>query len=102
MVGRQLEKFKREKKKINEKIKAMRIGANSNDTSKTLNEDHKDPRPLIRRKTTSIPMQQKKDDDWSKDVRNELSSILEGIPADRGRYFAKKPKNAQGGINSAQ
>ena len=77
MVGRQLEKFKREKEKFKERIKGLRKGIYkvSNGASNV----------LLQGNTIPNPLQQERDEDWSKDVRNELSSILEDIPTDTNK-----------------
>jgi len=75
MAGRQLEKFKHEKKAIKQKIRALQKEASVHNNS-TSNEKQKESRPLLSAPT----FVQQEDNDWSKDVRKELSSILEGIP----------------------
>ena len=75
MAGRQLEKFKHEKKAMKQKIRALQKEANEHNNS-TSKEQQKESRPLLSAPT----FVQQEDNDWSKDVRKELSSILEGIP----------------------
>ena len=80
MAGRQLEKVKHEKKAMKKKIRALQKEASEHNNS-TSKEQQKDSRPLLSAPT----FVQQEDNDWSKDVRKELSSILEGIPTTKDK-----------------
>lgn len=74
MVGRQLEQYKQERRKIRSKLRAMKKAAASVATAgDNLN------RSSLRKVTLST--ESSKGDDWIEDVRKELSSLLDGIPA---------------------
>ena len=82
MVGRQLEKFKREKKDIIKKLQAMKKAANNNEPSTTTTTSTT-PSSIILEK--SDPSSSSSTGDWMKGVKEELSNMLDGIPVDKKR-----------------
>ena len=85
MVGRQLEKFKREKKDIIKKLQAMKKAANINkvvtSTTITTTSTTPPPSPILLEK--SDPSSSSSTGDWMEGVREELSNMLDGIPVDK-------------------
>ena len=81
MVGRQLEKFKHEKKAIKKKIRALQKLANNTKNSSSI-ESPKNSGPLLVTETANV--QEQVNNDWTSEVRTELFSILEGIPTNGG------------------
>ena len=86
MVGRQLEKFKREKKEILKKLQAMKKAANLTSTATAATT----PTTTLSPTSTPSPLE---NEDWMNGVRQELSNMLEGIPVEN----EKKKTNIENG-----
>ena len=76
MVGRQLEQFKRDKKRIKAKLKAMKKAANVPERSfyTTPPNTSKSPETSTTASNTNEP--------WMSDLKNELTEMLDGIPVE--------------------
>ena len=87
MVGRQLEKFKREKKDIIKKLQAMKKAANINkvvtSTTITTTTSTTPPTSPILLEKSDPSSSSSSTGDWMEGVREELSNMLDGIPVDK-------------------
>ena len=87
MVGRQLEKFKREKKDIIKKLQAMKKAANINKvvtpTTITTTTSTTPPTSPILLEKSDPSSSSSSTGDWMEGVREELSNMLDGIPVDK-------------------
>ena len=91
MVGRQLEKFKREKKEILKKLQAMKSAANLTSSAKAATTTSATtPTTTWTASSTPSPLE---NEDWMNGVRQELSNMLEGIPVEN----EKKKTNSENG-----
>lgn len=96
MVGRQLEQYKQERRKIRSKLRAMKKAAASGASQAT----GENPNKSSLRKEVTLSTKSSKGDDWIEDVRRELSSLLDGIPVSPSSSSEKEGGGGGGDKNT--